>query len=108
MTVYDFSVKDRKGNAVSLGDYAGKVLLIVNTAMGCGFTPREGERRFSLARGRWLIWLGGAGSTALGLFLARDPASLLLWSRKLIPALSLAAALLLPGLCALGIARKKL
>ena len=38
-TVYDFSVRDRNGNAVSLGDYAGKVLLIVNTATGCGFTP---------------------------------------------------------------------
>ena len=39
MSVYDFTVKDRKGNEVSLGDYAGKVLLIVNTATGCGFTP---------------------------------------------------------------------
>ena len=38
-TVYDFSVKDRKGNEVRLRDYAGKVLLIVNTATGCGFTP---------------------------------------------------------------------
>ena len=38
-TVYDFTVKDRKGNEVSLGEYAGKVLLIVNTATGCGFTP---------------------------------------------------------------------
>ncbi len=38
-TVYDFSVKDRSGNQVSLRDYAGKVLLIVNTATGCGFTP---------------------------------------------------------------------
>ena len=38
-TVYDFTVKDRKGNEVSLGAYAGKVLLIVNTATGCGFTP---------------------------------------------------------------------
>jgi len=38
-TVYDFKVKDRKGNELSLGDYAGKVLLIVNTATGCGFTP---------------------------------------------------------------------
>ena len=38
-TVYDFTVKDRQGNDVSLSDYRGKVLLIVNTATGCGFTP---------------------------------------------------------------------
>ncbi len=38
-TVYDFTVKDRKGNEVNLKDYEGKVLLIVNTATGCGFTP---------------------------------------------------------------------
>ena len=39
MSIYDFKVKDRKGNEVSLSSYAGKVLLIVNTATGCGFTP---------------------------------------------------------------------
>jgi len=38
-TVYDFTVKDRKGNEVNLSEYKGKVLLIVNTATGCGFTP---------------------------------------------------------------------
>lgn len=37
--IYDINVKDRSGNDVNLGDYKGKVLLIVNTATGCGFTP---------------------------------------------------------------------
>ncbi len=40
MSVYDYIVKEAKGNDVSLADYKGKVLLIVNTATGCGFTPQ--------------------------------------------------------------------
>ena len=40
MTFYDFSVKGRAGEDISLADYKGKVLLVVNTATGCGFTPQ--------------------------------------------------------------------
>lgn len=40
MSIYDFKVKDQNGQEVSMNDYKGKVLLIVNTATGCGFTPQ--------------------------------------------------------------------
>ena len=39
-SVYDFTVKDDGGKDVSLSEYKGKVLLIVNTATRCGFTPQ--------------------------------------------------------------------
>jgi len=39
-SVYDFTVKNINGEDVSLGDYQGKALLIVNTASKCGFTPQ--------------------------------------------------------------------
>ncbi len=42
-SVLDFTVKDRKGNDVALSKYKGKVLLIVNTATKCGFTPQYEE-----------------------------------------------------------------
>ena len=43
MNIYDFTVKTRKGEEVPLSNYKGQVLLIVNTATGCGFTPQYKE-----------------------------------------------------------------
>lgn len=43
MSIYDFTVKNQDGGEVSLADYKGKLLLIVNTATGCGFTPQYDE-----------------------------------------------------------------
>lgn len=58
MSIYDFTMKDAQGKDISLSDYRGKVLLIVNTATGCGFTPqyegleelyeKYGERGFEI------------------------------------------------------------
>ena len=39
-SVYDFSAQDISGREVTLADYRGKVLLIVNTASKCGLTPQ--------------------------------------------------------------------
>jgi glutathione peroxidase len=40
MSVYDFTAKNLAGQDVSLSDFRGQVLLIVNTASKCGFTPQ--------------------------------------------------------------------
>jgi len=39
MSFYDYSVPAPKGEEVSMKDFEGKVVLVVNTATGCGFTP---------------------------------------------------------------------
>lgn len=46
MSIYELSVKDAKGEDVTLSDYAGKVLLIVNTATGCGLTPQYDDLQY--------------------------------------------------------------
>ena len=40
MNINDFTITTRKGEALNLADYKGKVIMIVNTATGCGFTPQ--------------------------------------------------------------------
>ena len=40
MSIYDIKIKNRDGKDVSINDFKGKVLVIVNTATGCGFTPQ--------------------------------------------------------------------
>ena len=38
--IYDYTVTTGKGEALNLADYKGKVIMVVNTATGCGFTPQ--------------------------------------------------------------------
>lgn len=40
MSIYDFQMKDADGQMVDFNEYKNKILLIVNTATGCGFTPQ--------------------------------------------------------------------
>lgn len=59
-TIYDFSVKNKKGEDVSLAQYEGKVVLVVNTASKCGFTPQfEGlEELWKKYKDQGLVILG--------------------------------------------------
>lgn len=73
MTVYDFQVKDIRGKEVSLSEYSGKLLLVVNVASKCGFTPQyEGlEKLYQKYKDRGLVILGFPSNQ----FLAQEPGS---------------------------------
>ncbi len=59
-TIYDFSARTLQGKDVSLSDYRGQPMLIVNTASKCGFTPQyEGlETLYKAHRDQGLVVLG--------------------------------------------------
>lgn len=70
-SIYDFAVKDISGKETRMEEYQGKVLLIVNTASKCGFTPQfEGLQALHAE-------LGGKGLAVLGFpcnqFMNQDP-----------------------------------
>ncbi|MDQ0454501.1 glutathione peroxidase [Rhizobium paknamense] len=59
MNVHDFSARDIKGEERKLSDFAGKLLLIVNTASKCGLTPQyEGLEKLQQRFGNDLVVLG--------------------------------------------------
>lgn len=60
MNVYDFHVRQMNGKELALSDYKGKILLIVNTASKCGFTPQfeDLEKLFQKYRDHGLVIMG--------------------------------------------------
>ena len=70
-TIYDFTMKTIEGQDVSLAQYKGKVLLIVNVASKCGFTGQYAglESLYSLYKDRGLVILGFPAND----FLSQEP-----------------------------------
>jgi len=73
MNIYDFAVKDIDGKEISMSQYKGKVLLIVNVASKCGFTPQyEGlEKLYDTYKNRNFMILGFPSNQ----FLQQEPGS---------------------------------
>ena len=67
-SIYDFTVKTIDGAQVSLADYRGQALLIVNTASRCGFTPQYAglEKLYERYKSRGLAVLARVGRVGLG------------------------------------------
>ncbi|MBP6731962.1 MAG: glutathione peroxidase [Chitinophagales bacterium] len=67
-TVYDYTVKDIDGKEVSLGQYKGKVLLIVNVASLCGNTPqyKDIEALYEKYKSKGLVVLGFPANNFMG------------------------------------------
>ncbi len=72
-SIYDFSLKDIDHKEVNLGQYRGKVVLMVNVASRCGFTPQyEGLQKLYLKyKDRGFVILGFPANN----FLAQEPGS---------------------------------
>lgn len=73
MNVYDFKMKNISGQEVALSDYSGKLILVVNTASKCGFTPQyEGlEKLYQKYKDMGFVILGFPSNQ----FLSQDPGS---------------------------------
>jgi glutathione peroxidase len=71
MSIYDYAVNNIKGDRVSLSEYKGKIMLIVNTASKCGFTPQyDGlEKLYQKYKDRGFVILGFPSNQ----FLAQEP-----------------------------------
>jgi glutathione peroxidase len=67
-TIYDFNMKDIDGKQVSLADYKGKVVMIVNVASLCGNTPqyKDIEAMYEKYKGKGLVILGFPANNFMG------------------------------------------
>ncbi|MEA4973087.1 Thioredoxin/glutathione peroxidase BtuE [bioreactor metagenome] len=73
MSIFDFKVKDIGGNEISLLNYSGSLILIVNTASKCGFTPQyDGlEKLYQKYKDKGFVILGFPSNQ----FLEQEPGS---------------------------------